>query len=100
MSDKSGVPIEPPAQTELIDACEKVSGVVGGVVPGAGGFDAITLLIEDKAETVAELEKLLKGWHFKGEDGDEGGGKVSMIGVREEMEGVKLERKKQYEQWL
>lgn len=55
MGEKSGVPIEPPAQTKLIDACEAVPGVVGGTVPGAGGYDAIALLIEDKASTVEEL---------------------------------------------
>ncbi|KAM3424427.1 Phosphomevalonate kinase [Cercospora zeina] len=92
MSEKSGVPIEPPAQTELIDACEKVPGVIGGVVPGAGGYDAIALLIQDKPETVQALEQLFQGWDFKGE----GGGKVSMLGVREEMEGVKLEDPKSY----
>lgn len=99
MSENSGVPIEPPAQTKLIDACEKVEGVIGGVVPGAGGYDAITLLIEDKEGTVAQLEKLLAGWEFKGED-VEGGGQVSMLGVREEMEGVKIEGVKGYEEWL
>ncbi|GIZ41472.1 hypothetical protein CKM354_000477500 [Cercospora kikuchii] len=94
MSEKSGVPIEPPAQTELLDACEKVPGVIGGVVPGAGGYDAISLLIEDKPETVQALEKLFDGWDFKGEG--EGGGKVGMLGVREEMEGVRLEDPKSY----
>lgn len=94
MSEKSGVPIEPPAQTELLDACEKIPGVVGGVVPGAGGYDAISLLIKDQPETIAALEKLFAGWDFKGE-GD-GGGKVSMLGVREEMTGVKLEDPKSY----
>lgn len=102
MSDKSGVPIEPPPQTELLDACEKVPGVVGGVVPGAGGYDAISLLIEDKPETVAELEKLLAGWKFPGAgDGSgESGGKVSMLGVREEMEGVRAEKWGDYAQWV
>jgi phosphomevalonate kinase len=94
MGEKSGVPIEPPAQTKLIDACEAVAGVVGGTVPGAGGYDAIALLIEDKAETVEELRKLFKGWEFKGEV--EGGGVVSMLGVREEMEGVRVERVEGY----
>ncbi|CAK3993161.1 Phosphomevalonate kinase [Lecanosticta acicola] len=98
MSEKSGVPIEPAAQTELIDACEKVSGVVGGVVPGAGGYDAISLLIEDKEDTVAELNKLFAAWDLKAEG--KGGGKVSMMGVREEMEGVKSEDAPKYMQWL
>lgn len=101
MSEKSDVPIEPPAQTELLDACEKLPGVIGGVVPGAGGYDAISLLIEDNQETIAGLEKLLAGWKFQGEgDFAESGGRVSMLGVREEMEGVKAEDAKVYLQWL
>lgn len=63
-------------------------------MPGAGGYDAIALLIEDRAETVEELRELFKGWEFKGEV--EGGGVVSMLGVREEMEGVKVERVEGY----
>ena len=94
MGEKSGVPIEPPAQTKLIDACEAVAGVVGGTVPGAGGYDAIALLIKDKAATVEELRGLFKGWEFKGEV--EGGGVVSMLGVREEMEGVRVEDARAY----
>lgn len=97
MSEKSGVPIEPPAQTELLDACEAVSGVIGGVVPGAGGYDAVSLLIEDKETTVAELEKLLAGWKFKAEDGSaDSSGKVTTLGVREEMEGVRMEKWRDY----
>lgn len=96
MSDKSGVPIEPPAQTDLLDACEKIPGVIGGVVPGAGGFDAISLLIEDKSDVVAALDKLFAGWKFQGDGSAEGSGKVSMLGVREEMEGVRLEEFKAY----
>ncbi|EGP84585.1 unnamed protein product [Zymoseptoria tritici ST99CH_3D1] len=101
MSEKSGVPIEPPAQTELLDACEKVPGVVGGVVPGAGGYDAISLLIEDREDVVTGLEKLFAGWDFKG-DGSAagGGGKVSMLGVRQDMEGVRLEEPQKYVDWL
>lgn len=98
MGEKSGVPIEPPAQTKLLDACEGVPGVVGGTVPGAGGYDAIALLIEDEESTVVALRDLFKGWDFKGEE--QGGGKVSMLGVREEMEGVKVEDARAYEAYL
>jgi phosphomevalonate kinase len=98
MGQKSGVPIEPPAQTNLIDACEAIAGVVGGTVPGAGGYDAIALLIEDKASTVGELRELFKGWEFKGEV--EGGGEVSMLGVREEMEGVRVEDAGVYQEYV
>ena len=34
MGNLSGVPIEPPEQTELLDACVAQPGVVGGGVPG------------------------------------------------------------------
>ena len=48
LSERSGVPIEPPEQTALLDAVTKnVEGVLGGVVPGAGGYDAIVLLVKD-----------------------------------------------------
>ncbi|WPH04715.1 Hypothetical protein R9X50_00760800 [Acrodontium crateriforme] len=99
MSEKSDVPIEPPSQTSLIDACEAIPGVLGGVVPGAGGYDAISLIIEDNQATVQTLNKLFAHWKFKGEaNGDEIEGKVSMLRVREEMEGVRVEDAKVYVQ--
>ncbi|KAF2482892.1 ribosomal protein S5 domain 2-type protein [Neohortaea acidophila] len=96
MSEKSGVPIEPAEQTELINACEAVPGVIGGVVPGAGGYDAISLLIEDREETVAALQKLFDGWNVKSEHS----GKVSILGVRQDMQGVRVEQVDQYQEWL
>ncbi|KAK8250664.1 phosphomevalonate kinase-like protein [Phyllosticta capitalensis] len=97
MSELSGVPIEPPEQTELLDSCSKVPGVIGGVVPGAGGYDAVALLVEDSQETVEKLGEVLAGWKTSG-----GGsiGKVSMLGVREEMEGVKEEKEAIYSGWM
>ncbi|GAA6054302.1 hypothetical protein JCM3770_001423 [Rhodotorula araucariae] len=44
MGEASGVPIEPPEQTRLLDACSALPGVLGGGVPGAGGYDAIWVL--------------------------------------------------------
>lgn len=100
MGAASGVPIEPPAQTRLLDACAALPGVVGGVVPGAGGYDAVTLLIEDREETVAALEALLRGWEFEGDGSGGGKGSVRMLGVRQEREGVKVERVEAYAGWL
>lgn len=37
--------VEPPNQTKLLDACLHIEGCLGGVVPGAGGNDAICLLM-------------------------------------------------------
>ncbi|KAG1737636.1 ribosomal protein S5 domain 2-type protein [Suillus lakei] len=45
MGDLAGVEIEPQQQTHLLDQSIEQAGVVGGGVPGAGGFDAIWLLI-------------------------------------------------------
>nr|AKA59152.1 phosphomevalonate kinase [Wolfiporia cocos]API68656.1 phosphomevalonate kinase [Wolfiporia cocos] len=47
MGNLSGAAIEPPEQTALLDACVSVAGVIGGGVPGAGGYDAIWLLALD-----------------------------------------------------
>jgi phosphomevalonate kinase len=47
MGDASGVAIEPTQQTKLLDDCLAVPGVIAGGVPGAGGYDAIWLLVFD-----------------------------------------------------
>lgn len=45
MGDLAGVEIEPEQQTHLLDRSIEQAGVVGGGVPGAGGYDAIWLLV-------------------------------------------------------
>ncbi|USP74492.1 Phosphomevalonate kinase [Curvularia clavata] len=94
MGEKSGVPIEPPQQTRLLDYCSNLNGVVGGVVPGAGGFDAIVLLVEDKDVIVQALKSSLAQYKDP-----EATGKVGVIGVREEMVGVKAEDLSLYKGW-
>lgn len=98
MGDGSDVPIEPPAQTRLLDACCDLPGVIGGTVPGAGGYDAIVLLVKDQPEVFAALNQLFAGWTFDGTDG--GQGKVSMLGVREEMAGIRDEDARSYAHWI
>ena len=102
MSSKSGVPIEPKVQTELLDACCKVPGVVGGVVPGAGGYDAIALLVLDKPESLEGLQNLLNSYTASSDKSDPEAkiGRVRLLGVRQEMEGVRSEDCKGYEAWL
>lgn len=86
MSEKSGVPIEPREQSELLDAVAKeVQGVSGGVVPGAGGYDAIVLLVRDDEGTKRELERWLEKWSL------EKGSKVKLLKARGEIEGARLE---------
>ncbi|KAM7201997.1 putative phosphomevalonate kinase [Rhypophila sp. PSN 637] len=95
MGTKSGVPIEPDSQTELLDALEGVDGVYGGVVPGAGGYDAAALLVEDNDETMERLREFLSQWSKQ-----EGHGRVSLMGVKGEMEGVRSEELESYSGWL
>ena len=98
MSDKSRVPIEPPVQTELLDACSAIPGVVGGVVPGAGGYDAVVLLVEDDEDVLAALQKLLDGWRKTTEQ--ESVGKVSMLGVKQDVQGIRLEPAERAAGWI
>ncbi|KAF5393505.1 hypothetical protein D9757_000591 [Collybiopsis confluens] len=50
MGELADVPIEPPEQTNLLDMCCSQAGVIGGGVPGAGGYDAIWLLVCEPLE--------------------------------------------------
>ncbi|KAG6355702.1 hypothetical protein INS49_003666 [Diaporthe citri] len=95
MGSRSDVPIEPESQTELIDALSAVEGVYGGVVPGAGGFDAVSLLVRDDEETVARLERFLEEWSAKNKDS-----KVKLLGVKGELEGVRIEKLREFDGWL
>ncbi len=62
MSQLSDVPIEPPEQTRLLDACSDLPGVIGGTVPGAGGYDALVLLVIDQPSVLTSVEGVWAGW--------------------------------------
>ncbi|KAL8666334.1 MAG: hypothetical protein Q9202_001605 [Teloschistes flavicans] len=99
MSTKADVPIEPTVQTVLLDACSKVSGVVGGVVPGAGGFDAIALLVEDQA--LPELQGLLSTYTSTANaDGGPAIGKVRLLSVKQDFQGLQSEATDIYKDWM
>jgi phosphomevalonate kinase len=95
MSDVSGIPVEPESQTRLLDSLTAVEGVYGGVVPGAGGFDALAVLVEDDAGTEARLREF--GAEWSGRFPEE---KTRLLKVRGEMEGVKQESMEIFEGWL
>jgi phosphomevalonate kinase len=100
MGAQSGVPIEPPQQTALLDYCTKLDGVIGGVVPGAGGFDAIVLLVENDKYVLNVLEQRLS--EYKADDVVAEGpkiGRVGIVDVREEMVGVRREELGLYKEW-
>ncbi|POM65851.1 Phosphomevalonate Kinase [Phytophthora palmivora] len=45
MGNSAGVPIEPPEQTAILDATLAIPGVLLAGVPGAGGYDAICVVV-------------------------------------------------------
>lgn len=94
MGGASDVPIEPESQTELLDALSTVEGVYGGVVPGAGGYDALALLMKDDEETKQRVGEFLDKW------AKEKGTKVKLLGVKGEMEGVRAESLDVYAGWI
>jgi phosphomevalonate kinase len=101
MSAKSQVPIEPPVITELLDYCTGLPGVVGGVAPGAGGYDAVALLVRNDVEVFRDLEERLDGWKTSS-SGSEGAtiGKVSLLKVQQEYSGVRMEDLTRYDSWV
>lgn len=58
MGQLSGVEIEPEQQTKLLDASVSMAGVIGGGVPGAGGFDAVWLLVCEPPEDTPGIPPL------------------------------------------
>ena len=95
MGTRSGVPIEPPEQTELLDALTKgVDGVAGGVVPGAGGYDAVVLLVKDDKETMDAIGEFLAKWS------KEKGSNVKLLGTKGELEGARTEDGTEYGAWV
>lgn len=59
MTVETGASIEPESQTQLLDDVSSITGVLGGVVPGAGGYDAICLLVANtEVETVISTTAL------------------------------------------
>ncbi|KAI0470329.1 ribosomal protein S5 domain 2-type protein [Xylaria cf. heliscus] len=94
MGTQSDVPIEPESQTNLLDALMEVEGVYNGVVPGAGGYDAITLLMKDDEATEQRVKDFVAKWS------KEKGGQVRLLDVKGEMEGVRKENIKEYAGWV
>jgi phosphomevalonate kinase len=94
MGQESETPIEPPSQTELLDALGEVEGVYGGVVPGAGGFDALALLVKDDEETARRVAEFVGRWSKEKDS------RVRLLSVKGEMEGVRMEDVGTYKDWI
>lgn len=100
MSRRSEVPIEPDVITELLDYCTALPGVIGGVAPGAGGYDAVALLIKNDVEVLRDLQDRLEGWISSKETSGPTIGNVRLLGVRQEKVGIRMEGLKQYGDWV
>ncbi|KAL1917411.1 uncharacterized protein VTP21DRAFT_3804 [Calcarisporiella thermophila] len=61
MTYLSSVPVEPPEQMRLLDACIRVPGVVMAGVPGAGGYDAIFCVVIGEEPRQA-VEQVWRSW--------------------------------------
>lgn len=61
MGEKSGVDIEPEAQTQLVDATDAAVGVLCAGVPGAGGVDAIFCIVFSETARLA-VESVWAQW--------------------------------------
>ncbi|KAL2120092.1 hypothetical protein VTJ04DRAFT_4118 [Mycothermus thermophilus] len=94
MGKASGVPIEPESQEEMLDALEGIEGVLGSVVPGAGGYDAAAVVVRDDAETEKRVDEFLKEWSEKK------GIKVRLMGVKGETEGARIEDVGEFKSWI
>ncbi|KAI4370777.1 hypothetical protein MLD38_019087 [Melastoma candidum] len=77
MGVAAGIPIEPEAQTELLDATMDIEGVLLAGVPGAGGFDAVFAVTLGDATS-----NLTKAWSSH---------RVLAMLVREDPRGISLE---------
>lgn len=63
MGENAGVHIEPPTQTQLLNESIAQAGVITGGVPGAGGDDAIwVLVLESKEAPEAPLHRIEQVW--------------------------------------
>lgn len=100
MSRKSGVPVEPPIITQLLNFCTSLPGVVGGVAPGAGGYDAVALLVDNNEAVIRDLDNRLSQWHAREETTGVKIGKVQLLKARQAYEGARYEDVKRYSEWL
>jgi phosphomevalonate kinase len=90
----SGVPIEPESQEAMLNELEKVEGVLGSVVPGAGGYDAAAVVMRDDEETEKRVRAFLRQWSMQHDI------QVRLMKVRGETEGAREEDVKDFKLWI
>ena len=100
MTEKSSVPIEPPAITELLNYCTSLPGVIGGVAPGAGGYDAIALLIRNDVEVLRDLNNRLEHWTQSSPNDIVTVGRARLLSAHQAYEGLQVEDPSRYDDWV
>lgn len=100
MSRQADVPVEPQVITDLLDYCTALPGVIGGVAPGAGGYDAVALLVKNDVDTVQHLRERLSDWKAQEDDLGVTVGKVQLLDVKQAYHGLMLEDCRRYQKWL
>lgn len=85
---ESGADIEPPIQTILLDNCLKLKGILTGVIPGAGGYDAIVLIATENSNLQLQTKEK-KGFEA-----------VTWLDLHQEDVGVKQENPVHYENFV
>ncbi|KAK6454934.1 Phosphomevalonate kinase [Scheffersomyces xylosifermentans] len=86
LTEYSGASVEPKEQTALLDDCITLKGCFGGVVPGAGGYDAICLLMVD--DSIGKFVQASKS--------DSRFEKVTWLNLHEEKNGIIVEDVRHY----
>ncbi|ODV80486.1 Phosphomevalonate kinase [Suhomyces tanzawaensis NRRL Y-17324] len=87
MTRACGAEIEPIPQTKLLNDCGTLRGCLGGVVPGAGGYDAISLLVIDSSiESIVECTST-----------DARFSRVAWLDLHEQKSGLVQERSEDYQ---
>ncbi|CUS20335.1 LAQU0S01e04324g1_1 [Lachancea quebecensis] len=84
ITNESGADIEPLVQTQLLDQSLNLKGVLTGVVPGAGGFDAISLIVTEKSDIPSQTQN------------DSNFSSVTWLNLRQQNMGVKDEVPEHY----
>ncbi|TKY90996.1 hypothetical protein EX895_000995 [Sporisorium graminicola] len=71
LGQRAGVPIEPPEIGSLIKKIsDEVPGVVGGSIPGAGGFDAFYIIYLKSSQSPRDLSQLWAQIHAVKEEAE------------------------------
>ena len=102
LSASADVPVEPNSQTRLLDACSHLPGVIGGLVPGAGGYDALAFIVEDREGVMSSLEPTLRLCSSASPEGRENlsPGTVRVLEVGQESAGLRMEPMESLRPWL